>query len=54
MGLGICGSCVAATGLGEGLGVTVAGDTGAKYLIMAGSTSGVPWKTKNTSMDVAT
>lgn len=45
MGLGIWGACVAEAGLREGCGVTAAGEAGARYLIMAGSTSGVPWKT---------
>ena len=40
--------CVGGAGdaMGEGLGVTAAGETGARYLIMAGSTSGVPWRKK--------
>lgn len=46
MGLGTLGTCVAEAGVGEGLGVPAAGEAGARYLIMAGSTSGVPWKTK--------
>lgn len=46
MGLGTWGVCVAEAGIGEGLGVPAAGEAGARYLIMAGSTSGVPWKTK--------
>lgn len=46
MGLGICGACVAEVGLRDGFGVPAAGEAGARYFIMAGSTSGVPWKTK--------
>lgn len=45
MGLGIWEACVAGAGLTEGFGVTAGGEAGARYLIMAGSTSGVPWKT---------
>lgn len=33
---------MAEAGLREGLGVLAAGEAGARYLIMAGSTSGVP------------
>ena len=47
MGLGVCETCVAEGGVGAGLGAPPAGDAGARYLIMAGSTSGVPWKKKN-------
>lgn len=43
MGLGACGACVVEAGLGAGV-VTAAGEAGARYLSMAGSTSGVPWK----------
>lgn len=43
MGLGIWGACVVEAGLGDGV---LAGEAGAKYLLMAGSTSGVPWKTQ--------
>lgn len=43
MGLGISGACVAG-GTGEaGLGVVGSGEVGARYLTMAGSTSGVPY-----------
>lgn len=37
-------------GGGAGLGVTAAGDTGARYFIMAGSTSGVPCEEKQNSV----
>lgn len=47
MGLGTLETGVAETGVGAGLGVLAAGDAGARYLIMAGSTSGVPWRKKN-------
>lgn len=43
MGLDIWGACAAGAGLGDGV---LAGEAGARYLTMAGSTSGVPWKTK--------
>lgn len=33
-------------GVGVGLGLPAAGEAGARYLIMAGSTSGVTWKKK--------
>lgn len=46
MGLGTVEAGVAEAGVGEGLGVPAAGEAGARYLIMAGSTSGVPWGTK--------
>lgn len=39
------GAGVTAVGLGEGIEATAAGGVEAKYLIMAGSTSGVPWRT---------
>lgn len=42
---GACEACVGGAGLGEGLGVTAGGEAGARYLVMAGSTSGVPWGT---------
>lgn len=38
------GTCVAETGAGAGFGGPAAGDTGARYLSMAGSTSGVPYE----------
>lgn len=43
MGLGMWGACVAQLEAVAGLGDPAAGDAGARYLIMAGSTSGVPW-----------
>lgn len=49
MGLGICWACAEEAGLGDGV---LAGEAGARYLIMAGSTSGVPWERKEPiSMD---
>lgn len=48
MGLGKREACVVDVGAkardGDGLGGPAAGETGARYLIMAGSTSAVPWK----------
>lgn len=41
---------MAGAGLTEGFGVTAGGETGARYLIMAGSTSGVPLRTKHNPM----
>lgn len=48
IGLGMLGTCVAGSGVGEGAGVPTAGDAGARYFIMAGSTSGVPWRKQKT------
>lgn len=49
MGLGIWWACAEEAGLGDGV---LAGEAGARYLIMAGSTSGVPWERKEPiSMD---
>lgn len=44
IGLGMWETCVteAEAGVRVGLGVPVAGEEGARYLLMAGSTSGVP------------
>lgn len=40
------GTCVAEAGAGAGFGGPATGDTGARYLSMAGSTSGVPCEHK--------
>lgn len=54
MGLGMLEAGAAGAGVGAGLGVPTAGEEGARYLIIAGSTSGVPWKEgKNTTWDIA-
>lgn len=51
MGLGIWEACVAGAGFTEGFEVTAGVETGARYLIMAGSTSGVPLKNKHNPME---
>lgn len=43
MGLGIWWAWAEEAGLGDGV---LAGEAVARYLIMAGSTSGVPWEIK--------